>query len=378
MRLALICRPFIFHGGMETATAGLMGELLRQGYDLELLTTAGQSDIDGIRVRRLPVVRHPSIARFLSFGLAARRAVRSGRYDVVQSHERCLLQDVYRAGEGTHRAYLAAMGRRAAHVNPYHRLVLAVEKRIFRLRTSRHVVAISRQGKSEIERLYGTPSSRVTLVYNGVDLARFHPDNRERFGTATRSGIGVPRDAWLVLFVGSGFERKGLACLIEGLAGLEDRAARLVVAGTGKMEPYQALAARLGIGNRVLWAGARQDVDCLYAAADVVALPALYEPFGNVHLEALASGVPVLSSARAGGAELIRAGENGWVASEPTGAAVAQSLQAIRDGASQKLRAAARRSAEPFTYGAQVDALSAVYRHISSGPRAEGSSRGSS
>ncbi|PYO58667.1 MAG: hypothetical protein DMD83_02810, partial [Candidatus Rokuibacteriota bacterium] len=75
MKLALICRPLSFHGGVETATAGLMGELLRRGHAIDLLTTREQENVPGVTVRRLPVVAQPSVLRLLSFALAARRAV---------------------------------------------------------------------------------------------------------------------------------------------------------------------------------------------------------------------------------------------------------------------------------------------------------------
>ncbi len=238
---------------------------------------------------------------------------------------------------------------------------MMMEQRIFRLRSARRIVAISALGKAEIERLYGTAPEQVTLVYNGVDLTRFHPDNRKRFGAATRQALGVPADAWVVLFVGSGFERKGLALLLQAMSRLADRNARLIVAGKGKTGEYRRAARQLGVADRVVWVGPRPDVERLYAAADAVALPARYEPFGNVHLEALASGVPVLSSLHAGGAELIRPGENGWVASALTAEAIAAGLDRLRDCAAARLRQAAREAAEPFTYGTQVDALARIY-----------------
>ena len=313
MKLAIVCRPYSFHGGIETSTAGLLDELVRQGHAVDLFSTAGQREVPGVRLRRLPALRHPSALRLLSFGLAARRASRSGAYDIVQSHERGLFQDIYRAGEGCHRAYLSAMGRSRTQVNPYHRLVLLLEKRIFGLVAARHIVSISNHSKAEIERLYATPTGRVSVVYNGVDLSRFHPGNRGRLRGDARAELGLGAEDRVILFVGSGFERKGLGPLIEALARLRWRDGRIVVAGKGDPRPYRELAGRLGLDAQLRWAGPVERIERLYAAADVVALPALYEPFGNVHLEALASGVPVLTSQSAGGAEVVRAGRTGWI-----------------------------------------------------------------
>jgi UDP-glucose:(heptosyl)LPS alpha-1,3-glucosyltransferase len=203
-------------------------------------------------------------------------------------------------------------------------------------------------------------------VYNGVDLDRFHPDHGARLRRPTREALGLSDRDWLVLFVGSGFERKGLGPLIEGLARLGDRRAGLVVAGKGDAAPYQLRAAALGLGSRIRWLGPRTDIERLYAMADAVALPARYEPFGNVHLEALASGLPVLTSTRAGGAEIVDHGQNGWVVGEPDAAGVVEGLEALRALDPARARTAARKAAEPFTYAAQVDALVEIYRRLGS------------
>lgn len=365
MRIALICRPFVFHGGVETSTAGLLGELVRQGHAVDLITTRGQAPIPGVTVRVVEVPRQPSLLRLLTFAFAARAATRDHPYDVVQSHERCLVQDLYRAGEGVHRCYLRAMGRWRSQVDPYHRAVMWLENGIFRLRRSKEIVAISRLGKSEIEGEFGSPSGRVTVIYNGVDLERFNPERRSEWGESLRAELGLDDQAWTVLFVGSGFERKGLGPLIEGVALMAAGDVRLVVAGKGRTEPYRALAERLGIAGRILWLGLRPDVERLYALADTVALPARYEPFGNVHLEALASGVPVVSSPAAGGAELIRSGENGAVVTELTGREIALALDSLRDGDAGALRESARATAKAFTYAAQVEGLSRLYARLS-------------
>jgi len=173
--------------------------------------------------------------------------------------------------------------------------------------------------------------------------------------------LRIPDEAWTVLFVGSGFERKGLGPLLEAFAAIADARSRLVVTGKGDVAHYRSAAARLGIADRTIWTGPRQEVERLYAAADAVALPARYEPFGNVHLEALASGVPVLTSARAGGAEIVCGGENGWVAAEPAAGPIAEGLVALRDGPPGGWAPSARASVERFTYAAQAQAFTTVY-----------------
>ena len=361
MKILIIARPFVFHGGVEQATAGLVQALAEHGYDVHVLSPPGQRPIAGVARHVLPLPPLPSALRVLATAALARVVVSRGRWDVVQTHERTLRQDIYRAGEGCHRAYLESMGaprRRSL----FHRVVLGLERRVFA--TTPHIVAISRRGAAEIAGLYGVAGERLSIVYNGVDLERFHPRNRHAERRAARAEIGVAADAWTLLFVGSGFERKGLATAVDALAVLSDRSSRLIVVGKGSIRSFRDRAVRLGVDGRITWLGPRPDIERWYAAADVVVLPSRYEPFGNVHLEALASGVPVVASAAAGGAEAIVDGGSGAVVDPRDAGAVATALGRLRERNPAELAEAARRAAEPFTFAAQVAGFAGIYRRI--------------
>ena len=359
MKLLIIARPFVFHGGVERATAGLVSALVEHDYDVHLLSPRGQAPMRGVTLHTLSLPPLPSAARVLALAMSARVAVARGRWDVIQSHERTLRQDVYRAGEGCHQAYLASEERRRAR-GLYHRIVLALERRVFA--QTPHIVAIAEAGRREIETLYGVSPGRLAVVYNGVDLERFHPLNRARYREAARAEAAIPAGAFTAAFVGSGFARKGLATAIEAFAAFSDRGSRLIVLGKGDARPYQSAAARLGVGERVVWLGARADLERWYAAADIVVLPSRYEPFGNVHLEALASGLPVVASARAGGAEVIEEGVNGSVVDPMSPRATTAALERFRERPEDDRAQAARRSAEPYTYAAQVSGFTRIYR----------------
>ncbi len=361
MKLLVIARPFVFHGGVERATAGLVGALVDHGYEVHLLSPRGQAPMRGVTLHTLLLPPLPSPARVLALAMNARRAIAGGSWDVVQSHERTLDQDVYRAGEGCHRAYLASETRPRAR-GLYHRIVLSLERRVF-TRTPR-IVAIAEAGRREIASLYGVAPDRLSVVYNGVDLERFHPKNRAQYRGGVRAEVGIPANAFTVLFVGSGFARKGLSTAIEAFAALSDRGSRLVVLGKGDAREYQDLALRLGVGERVVWLGARNDPERWYAGADIVVLPSRYEPFGNVHLEALAAGLPVVASSRAGGAEVIVEGVNGSVVNPTDVPAITAALERYRERSSTDLIESARRSAEPYTYAAQVEGFARVYARV--------------
>src|SRR2546428_807752 len=174
--LLIIARPFVFHGGVERATAGLVDALVQHGYDVHLLSAYGQARMPGVTRRGLPLPPPPSVARALALAAVARVVVAGGGWDVVQSHERTLRQDIYRAGEGCHRAYLESMSDSRRRRPLFHRVVLELERRVFA--ATAHIVAISRRSAAEIADLYGVPRERLSVVYNGRDPQRFHPKNR--------------------------------------------------------------------------------------------------------------------------------------------------------------------------------------------------------
>ena len=360
MKILVVARPFSFHGGVETATAGMLRALVGRGHDVHVLSPGRQAAIPGLTVHRLRVPPLPRTARIVTFAGLVRAATMRGHWDVVQSQERTLGQDVYRAGEGCHLGYLEAHDSGARARGAYHRVVLALERRIFT--RTRAIVAIAQQGKAEIERRYSVAPERVTVVYNGVDLDRFHPRNRAVHRDAVRASVGLPVDAPLALFVGSGFERKGLATAIEALATLDDRSVRLLVIGKGDAGGGRALAARCGLADRITWQLPQQAIERWYAAADVLVLPAWYEPFGNVHLEALASGVPIVTTTRAGGAEVVDDGITGAIREPGDPKAIGDALREMLDRPKPDVIDLCRRSAEPFTYERQAERLEGIYR----------------
>jgi len=324
---------------------------------VHLVSPGAHVPVAGVTLHPLRVPRLPASARALLLVALVRRAVAAGRWDVVQSHERTLGQHVYRAGEGCHRAFLASGAARRPR-GLYHRVMLMLEARVF-ARTPR-IVAIAERGRREIESLYGVPPERIRVIYNGVDLERFQPDRAAALRAPARAEAGLAAGEHVLLFAGSGYERKGLATAIEALGHLGR--ARLVVIGRGDETRYRRLAGRLGVGDRICWLGLRSDLERWYAAADLLVLPTRYEPFGNVHLEALASGLPVVTTTAAGGAEVIEEGKNGAVVAPNDAGALAAAVTRLRGEQRTALAEAARRAAEPFTYGRQAEEFERLYR----------------
>src|SRR5207245_1174754 len=188
----------------------------------------------GVAHHVLPLPPLPSAVRVLALAALARVVVAGGGWDVVQSHERTLRQDIYRAGEGCHRAYLESIGAARGRRSLFHRVVLGLERRVFA--TTPHIVAISRRGAAEIAGLYGVAGERLSIVYNGVDLERFDPRNRHAERRAARAEIGVAADAWTLLVVASA-AAGGAEAIVDGGSGavVDPRDAGAVATALGRL-----------------------------------------------------------------------------------------------------------------------------------------------
>lgn len=201
----------------------------------------------------------------------------------------------------------------------WYRHLAAWVERLVVSRRRRRLIAVSARTRDDLVECYGDDASGVVAIPNGVNLARFHPRNRSRFRDEVRRESGLRPEAIMLLFVGSfDWERKGLPQLLAALALLEDEMVHLVVVGQGEVAHYAALAQSLEVASRVSFAGPSPQVERYYAAADIFVFPTLYEPFGLVIVEAMASGLPVLTSRRAGAADCIISGESGLLLDDPT------------------------------------------------------------
>jgi len=375
MKVALIRQRYVPSGGAERQMAALAEALLREGHEVHLFAHRWQEH-PGIAFHRVPVIPGASFLRVLSFAFFSARLVQEGGVDIVHSFDRTLFQDIYRAGDGCHKEWLiqrhrAFPWRRALDlVNPLHRSLLFLEGRLFAPGRCLRIIANSRMVKEEILRHYGFPADRIALVHNGVDLERFHPLNRERLRLQVRWALGLDSSDLVLLFVGSGFGRKGLKFLIEGAALVQERAEgqdlTILVAGKGNPRPYLNLAERLGLQGRLRFVGIWPRVEELYAASDLFVLPTLYDPFANTCLEAMASGLPVITTAQNGASELIEEGRSGVIVKDPLDAVELgeKLLELSEEERRRSMGEEARRIAERFPPSRYVRETMKLYQEV--------------
>ena len=313
MKIALAHNRLDKSGGTELDLYRTATGLRDLGHEVHLF--CGEFAIDppaGTFAHSIPMVPLGRTARLWSFASVAPRIIRPYPCDLVVNFGRMFSQDVLRNGGGSHRAFLQKLGKENGlrrlwqGLSLYHRSLLALERRQFKPGHYKKILVVSEVVKQELLATYAIPEDKVTVIYNGVDHQRFHPGLREQFRETVRKQWRIPLNAPAVLFVGNSFRRKGLDRLLKAWRLPRMKETYLVVVGNDtRSGRYKALAERQANG-KVVFVGRCDEVESYYGAADVLALPAVQEAFGNVVLEALASGLPAVVGPNVGAAEVLK------------------------------------------------------------------------
>ncbi|HTW87765.1 MAG TPA: glycosyltransferase family 4 protein [Candidatus Binataceae bacterium] len=325
MRIALITRRFDPAGGGTERDLMVTAQYLRDaGYEVVIYADEVRAETSSWTVHNVPNRVPGRALRIWRFAQTAPAQARREGADLVVSFARTIGADVMRSGGGAHVSYVRAAARwrglitgGAMWLSTYHRAQMAVERSAFRSPLLKQTVAVSNLVRDDLVREFALDPKRAITIYNGVDPKRFQPAPDDDARAAIRRRMGITGPGPMVVFAGNGFARKGLEFLLRAWPTL-DRDAWLVVAGEDRaMLKFRHLSHRLGVGGRVIFAGRRRDLSEIFSAADVFALPSLFEPFGNVVMEAMASGLPPLTSAAAGVSELLPETMRHFVVNDP-------------------------------------------------------------
>jgi UDP-glucose:(heptosyl)LPS alpha-1,3-glucosyltransferase len=343
VHIALVHMRHAGSGGTERYLNELAAHLAREGEDVEIVCRSHEdAPHPSLRFRTLRPFAIGGAWRMGSFARAVERFFARERYDVVFGLGKTWTHDLVRLGGGCHATYLAlahastqtALERRLGIGARKQRLALEIEARALAPAAARRVIVNSRMVARDVERRYGIAADKLEVVHNGVDLERFHPTRHRAAAQALRASAGLAEDDLVVLFLGSGYGRKGLDLLLDAFAAIAERRAsaaaklRLLVAGyESALSIWRARARQLGLGERVRFLGGRRDPEVCFAAADLYVLPTRYDPFANSTLEALASGLAVLTSDANGASELLDSGVHGEVVPVAAPAALAAALE---------------------------------------------------
>jgi UDP-glucose:(heptosyl)LPS alpha-1,3-glucosyltransferase len=310
-------------GGIEKYLLDTLPLQLDSGKDIELVGAKFDQDVlSKYACRRVRCLSTPAVFAMISFVLAAEFVVKrlrkpGNRMEIIHSQgASCFTPDMITA-HSCHKAwFLQSMSQLRPMskawfkkiLNPLHYWTIFVESIQYGRRSKTHVIAISNGIKSELQKYFGVAESRISVVHSGVDCEKYHPGKRDKFRSLIRNSHGLTERDCVLVFVANEFRRKGLKAILGAMRQCFDSHLKLLVIGKDDPRDYELMADNLDIREQVIFVGRTPHVDQYYAASDVFVFPTLYEPFGLVATEAMASGLPVIISELAGAAELMTDG----------------------------------------------------------------------
>ncbi|MGI4790073.1 MAG: glycosyltransferase family 4 protein [Janthinobacterium lividum] len=342
MKIALSFPGCHRRGGVERVVFECARYLAQHENDVTVFANEWDKDEEApIRYEYVPIRKQPSFLRPLSYFQNATRLIDPGKFDVLNTHGCVCPTGGVHLVHSLHRAWLErsremrgplSAARWKQKLNPIHPVLLRLEALHFAERRYRKLIALTPQVKSDLHRLYDVPLEDVIVNPNGFSPTEFSPERRAARRNEMREHLGLKPDQTVLLFVANELERKGYPALIEAMRLLNDPSVRLLVVGRSDSASARRQAQEKGVSDQVIICGPTQDVSGFHAAADLFVLPTQYEAFCLAILEALGSGLPVVTTRVPGAQDAIQPGINGALVDDPkSGPMLAAALGPLLD-----------------------------------------------
>lgn len=377
MKIALVHKKYIYQGGTERDFVDLSYFLAKKGHQVHVYTSLIDEKLIAPKIKYHEVAgwgKHLGIDKFI-FANSSFKEIKKNKFDIIQTFSRLGYGDVIRIGGGCHDIYLKHLINNIDN-NLYknfkkfkHKfsindnLTRYYEKKDFKTNYSK-IIAISKRIKNELKNKYNISEKKIEVNYNGVDINKFNPKNKKNYRHEIIKKHNLNNNKLNLLFLGSGFKRKGLDYIFESIKELDN--INLLIVGKGDISKYRLKAKKLNIYSKVVFVGPVDDVEKYYAASDLFIFPTIYEPFGKVITEAMASGLPVITTKIAGAAELIENYKDGFVINNPNDiSSMREYINLMRDkNYKEKISKAARKKAEKYSLKKYLNKFLDIYEDI--------------
>ena len=367
-------------GGAEGYTVNLAHALTRRGHDVTLVATTFGPQAEGIRQVTLDgrgVTRLGRYRRFVD-SLDEHLASSPG-YEVVHAIapvRRCdfyhpqagLAAEALDAGHLKYGPVRAPLDKLATRLNRKRQFVGAVERELLAGDDAPTVLCVSDMVRRTAAQHYpGMPVEKLVTLFNAVDPVRFDPNTKSPAAVGVRQRFDLGGEKVVALIVAQDFKRKGLRPAIEAVARVTDPRLVLLVVGKPDPRPYQQLAERLGVSGRVIFAGPTADTYGFYRAADLFVLPTWHDPCSLVVLEALAMGLPTITTVQNGASEVIDDGRHGYVLTDPSDVTgLTRGIERLLDPEVRRAQREACLALRPrLSYEHHLDQIESLYRQHS-------------
>ena len=320
-------------GGAERYLLNLVVYLLQHGHTVHVFAMDGDNTVENphFHFHKIPVLSWFRWLKSLLFIVNSSGSINRYQFDIVHVLGKNLTMNVFQPHGGSHRAwfkqnclsisekkYVRWIYAVARLLDAKLLLFFIVESLQLRKKKLPRILAISQRVADDLRTLYDIPPSAITVIENGIDCKRFSLNVRTLHRTAIRQAYGLANKK-VMLFVGNNFRLKGLRYFLLVLRKISTRRTDIaaVIIGSGNYKKFQRYARRYGVDNYCVFISQTEGMEQYYGAADVLVLPTFYDPFGLVVPEALACGLPVITTRFCGASNIIRQGITGELVDMP-------------------------------------------------------------
>jgi len=383
LKIAIVLDRFVPSRGGENYFSSLAQGLSERGHDVHIFAMKVEKDPNATyQVHRISAWKYPRSLMLLSFILNSGRILRSYDFDIIHGVGWNLAMNVFNPHGGVEEAYLKqeflsitnplyyAYKFVKRYLSVQHHIKIWVRRKQYRSNKVKRIIAISEMIKKDILRYHPIPEKKIAVIFNTVNLERFHPRNVELHREEKRKSLGIDRNTILLAFAGNNYRLKGLEPLLRSLVLLRERFPktpfRLLVLGRGNRRRYTRFAKRIGISDLILFVGHVGEVEQFYAASDIYVHPTFYDSCSLTVLEALASGLPVITTRFNGAADAILSKEGGEVIENPANVeSLAESIAYYFDeDRRKKARVVTRQWMEKYSPANHIEDILRVYDEI--------------
>lgn len=368
-KIAVVIPKYGLVGGGEQFALQLTEKIaLDPRYDVHVFANKWKAVSGNVSFHFVPLLRFPRFLTTISFAFFANAAIARQDFDLIHTHDRIFHADLFTMHGVPHRFWVREV--RKKRLSLFDRVTAWVERRLIADQRCRFLLPVSILAMEKFSQEFAVAPTRVKVIHPGIEFARFDLPNRAEKRAQIRKKFGLGAAEFLVLFVGMNFELKGLDTVISALAKakgkLPGKAMKLLVVGKGNQGKYLKIAADLGVGEDVVFAGVQTEgIEEIYAASDVCALLSGFDTFGMTVLEAMAASLPVIISTQVGAKDIVTDGAQGFIVAKDDAEAVSAHLVSLCDEPRRaRMGRAAMQRAAQCSWDAVAGKVVTIYEEI--------------
>jgi len=383
MKIALNIYKYLpTKGGGEGYLANFANQLAERGHEVHIYASKWESNNNKIHYHTISSIRYPKFLKDISFVINSYKNMAKNDYDIVHVVGRALGMNVFNPHCGVEKAWLKQNYlsincpgfRILKHITAFfsfrQNFILWLDRKQYTGKGVSRIIAISDMIKNDIIKYHNIDPQKIDVVYNGVDLRRFNPDNKNKYRTVVRKKLSLGEE-FVILYISNNFRLKGLLTLIKALGELKKsrKDFKVLIIGRGNETPYRKLAKKLDCLENLIFLGHVGEIEKYYAASDIYVHPTFYDSCSLVVTESLASGLPVITTIYDGASGVMDDGKEGFVLKYPKDhSALAEKISRFfNDEFRQKASIAAREKAEKYPAEKNCEEIIKIYNKVVAG-----------